>query len=58
MARYCKPSCYLYKKCVGWFGMEKIYKWIAYDGWNNEITRANTKKECMINARAKGYVPR
>ena len=58
MSRHYKPSCYLEKKCIGRFGIEKIYKWIAYDRWNNEVARAKTKKECMANARANGYVPR
>lgn len=58
MGRQRKESCYLEKKCVGYWGLGYVYKWIAYDTWNHEVARARTKKECEKNARMRGYTPR
>ena len=58
MLRYCKPSCYLERKCTGHFCFEPIIEWIATDSWNNEVARAKTKHECQKRAREAGYTPR
>lgn len=53
-----KPSCYLEKRCTGWFCTDLIVEWIAYDYWSHEVARAKTKKECEKKARSAGYTPR
>lgn len=53
-----KPSCYLEKRCTGWFGTDLTMEWIAFDYWSHEVARAKTKKECEKKARLAGYTPR
>lgn len=53
-----KPSCYLEKRCTGWWMLEPVIDWIAFDNWQHEIARAKTKKECERKARLAGYTPR
>ena len=53
-----KPTAWLKKESIGWFGFEQVVKWIARDTWGNWVTSGKTRKECEANCRTYGYVPR
>lgn len=44
------------KQCIGWFMGKPEIKWVARNEWGNALVWANTKTECIKEARWYGYV--
>ena len=51
------PPAYLYRRHIANNKSKRVYAWIAYDLFDNEIARCETKKECIYLAKKAGYIP-
>lgn len=45
---------HIVKEYRGWFCLEPIYDWVAYD-WNTQVAQAKRKADCIRIVRERGY---